>query len=93
MIWFNSDNKTIDVFSTVECVEPKICSGSVTFVTGDGVYVERGDISGTQTVKVQWDITGDPEVKIQEENGPGGKLCEWSGLTTDTVINVSYFKI
>lgn len=91
--WFTSENKVIDVYPTIACVEPKICSGTIEFVENDAVYVQRGDISGTQTVKVQWDITGLGDNKIQEENSETQKLCNWGDLSEESLFNVSYYKI
>ena len=91
--WFTSENKTIDLFSTIDCQEPKICSGSLTFVENDGCFFDRGNLGGVQSIKTQVDIEDTNIVKIQEVDNGGEKICEWSELTSDTVINVSYFKI
>jgi len=89
--WFTSENKTIEVFSTVECLEPKLCSGTLTFVENSGCFFDRGNLGDSQIIKTQVDITLTPNILLQDSDNGGGKLCEWDALNENTDINVSYF--
>jgi hypothetical protein len=90
--WISTENKNIQIFDSEE-VNNLICQGSLNFVTNDGIFVDRGDINGAQLVKMQADITGAGNVILQEENGTGGKLLEWSEIDPETTVNLSFWNL
>jgi hypothetical protein len=90
--WISTENKNIQIFDSEE-VNNLICQGSLNFVSNDGIFVDRGDINGTQLVKMQADITGAGNVILQEENGTGGKLLEWSEIDPETTVNLSFWNL
>jgi hypothetical protein len=42
---------------------------------------------------MQADITGAGNVILQEENGTGGKLLEWSEIDPETTVNLSFWNL
>jgi hypothetical protein len=91
--WISIENKTIQIFDNEACNGAPVCQGSLNFVTNDGIFVDRGDFSGAQLVKMQADVLGKTEVILQIENGGGGKLLEWAEITSDTVLNLTFWNI
>lgn len=91
--WVSQDNKQISFFPTIECVGAPLIDGSISFVVNDGIFVDRGNISGAQSVKLYADITGTAHSVIQIENNGGGKLLSWELIDEDTVVNLSFDKI
>lgn len=91
--WVSQDNKQISFFPTVECSGVPSIDGSISFVTNDGIFVDRGNISGVQSVKLSADITGTAHSVTQTENNGGGKLLGWELIDEDTVVNLSFDKI
>jgi hypothetical protein len=91
--WISTENKTIQIFDNEEANNTPICQGSLNFVTNDGIFVDRGNFTGAQFVKMQADITGTVNVILQEENGTGGKLLEWSEIDPETTVNLSFWNL
>ena len=91
--WISNDTKQISVFSTSACTAPAICQGSLTFQTNVGIFVERGPITGTQSIKLQSDITSSNISMTQVDNDSGGKLIDWSDIDETKAINLSFFNI
>jgi hypothetical protein len=89
--WVSSDNKTIKFYSTEACDTTPICSGTISFSQTEGIKVDRGDITGTQTIKLDADCKS--YRVIQESNEIAEKLIDWSEVGTDCVVNLSYFNI
>ena len=90
--WISTENKEITFFSTQECNTPQLFKSLLTFVTNDGIFVDRGEISGTQTVTLDADITGTAIRVIQSENGSAEKLLNWEEIGPETVVNLSFNK-
>lgn len=88
--WVSNETKQISVFNTIDCVAPAICEGSLTFQTNVGIFVERGPITGTQSVKLQSDITSTTVSMIQNDNDSGGKLVDWADFDETKAINLSF---
>ena len=89
--WVSSENKTIKLFPTVECNTQPNLSGSISFVQNDGIFIERGSLNNGSNVELEADVSELPI--IQTNNEGGGKLLEWSLITSETVINLTYNKI
>jgi hypothetical protein len=89
--WESDNNKVISFFSNEECTNLSF-TGSLTLVNNDGIYVDRGNQS-SDTVKLDADISSTAARVIQESNGTGGKLWEFSQITPDTTVNLSYFNL
>lgn len=88
--WVSNDNKIISVFSNEACDGTAICVGSLTFLPNDGIIVERGEISGVQSIKLESDVTNKFNRISQVDNESGGKLIEWSDVNDETVINLTF---
>lgn len=91
--WVSSENKTIKLFPTVECNTQPNLSGSISFVQNDGIFIERGSLNNGSNVELEADVSELPIKIIQTTNEGGGKLLEWSLITSETVINLTYNKI
>jgi len=91
--WVSVDNKTIQIFDNEACNGVPVCEGSLNFVTNDGIFVDRGDFTGTQLIKMQADVKGNPNHILQTENGTGGKLLEWSDIDSETEVNLTFWNI
>lgn len=89
--WESDNNKVISFFSNEECTNLSF-TGSISLVTNDGIYIDRGD-QVSNTVKLDADITSTAFRIIQESNGTGGKLFEFSEITPTTTVNLSYFNL
>lgn len=89
--WISNENKTIKVFSTSACTIPAICSGTLTFQPNVGIFVERGPISGTQSVRLEADVYHTLNQLTQSDNDSGGKLIDWSDIDEANEINLSFF--
>lgn len=91
--WVSQENKQISFFTTQDCSGAPTIVGSISFVTNDGIFVDRGNITGAQSIKLMADITGTPISISQLENNGATKLLEWSQIDQDTVVNLSFDKI
>jgi len=91
--WNSSENKTIDFYNDENCVGTPICQSSLNFVTNDGIFVNRGNFQDTQLLKMQADIPETPYLLVQTENDGGGKIIEWSEITPETEINLSFWNL
>ena len=91
--WISTDNKNIQIFDNETCSGEPICTGNLIFNTGDGIYVDRGNFSGAQLVKMQADITEKAENIIQVENTGSQKLHDWAEITPETTVNLSYWNL
>lgn len=89
--WISSDNKTIKFYLTEACDTTPICSGTITFSQSEGIMVNRGDITGFQTIKLDADCKS--YRVIQESNEVAEKLIDWSEVDNDCVVNLSYFTV
>ena len=89
----SQENKQISFFPTQDCSGSPVILGSISFVTNDGIFVDRGDITGVQSIKLLADISGAPIHITQTENQGATKLLEWSQIDQDTVVNLSFDKI
>ena len=87
--WDSSDNKSINFFSTETCDGGVVSTSSITFVTEDGIYVNKGV---NPNVKLDADITGISARVIQESDGTNEKLLEWTEVNSSTVVNLSFNK-
>lgn len=90
--WVSSENKQISFFPTEECNTSEVLTSSLTFVTNDGIFVERGTLSGAGTVILDADITGTANRVVQSESNLVEKLLDWSELVPETVVNLSFNK-
>jgi len=91
--WVSSENKTIRLFSTVECnTEPNFI-GSLTFVENVGIFVERGFFTSGSNIELDADVTDTSNRIVQSTDEGGGKLLDWSSITSETELNLSYNKI
>lgn len=90
--WFANENKIIEFFPTIECLGTPLGVGNITFITNDGLYVNRGDF-GAQVVKMQADVNSISNYYFQETNQPEHKLLEWSEITDETVVNISFWNL
>lgn len=91
--WTSSENKTIDFYNDENCVGSPICQSSLSFVTNDGIYVNRGNFQDTQLLKMQADVSETSHMILQTENDGGGKLLEWTEIVPETVINLSFWNL
>lgn len=91
--WVSTDNKTIQIFDNESCSGMPICEGNLSFITNDGIYVDRGNFSGAQLVKMQADITEKAENIIQVENAGSQKLHDWADVTPETIVNLSFWNL
>lgn len=90
--WFGTDNKTIEFFTTIECVGSPLGVGNLSFITNDGIYVNRGDFS-SQIVKMQADALDNLNYVVQTTNGQEQKLLDWPTDVDGTVINLSFWNL
>lgn len=90
--WEGTENKVIEFFPTVECVGTPLGVGNLTFITNDGIFVNRGDFA-TQIVKMQADVEGNPNYIIQTTNEQEQKLLDWPSDINSTVINLSFWNL
>ena len=91
--WVSTENKNIQIFNNEECTGQPICTGSLNFVSNDGIFVDRGSFNGTPLVKMQADVTGVSENITHEESNQLEKLLEWSEIDPDTTLNLSFWNI
>lgn len=91
--WVSSENKSIKLFPTIECNTQPNLSGTITFVQNDGIFVERGTLNNGSNVELEADVSELPIKINQTTNDGGGKLLDWSLVTPQTVVNLSYNKI
>jgi hypothetical protein len=91
--WVSTENKTIQIFNDEQCSGQPICTGSLNFVTNDGIFVDRGSFDGAPSVKMQADVTGFAGNIIHEESNELEKLLEWSEIDPDTTVNLSFWNI
>lgn len=89
--WESDSNKVISFFNNEECTNLSF-TGSLSIVNGDGIFVDRGNQT-SDTVKLDADISSSVLRLIQETNGTGGKLIDFSEITPTTTVNLSYFNI
>ncbi len=89
--WESDSNKNISFFNNEECTSLSF-TGSLTIVSNDGIFVDRGNQS-SDTIKLDADISSTALRVIQESNGTGGKLIEFNEITPDTTVNLSYFNL
>ena len=89
--WESDSNKTISFFTNEECTNLSF-TGSISLVSNDGIFVDRGN-QVTDTIKLDADISSTALRIIQETNGTGGKLLEFSEITPTTTVNLSYFDL
>lgn len=91
--WVSTDNKTIQIFDNETCDGTPVCESTLNFVVNDGIYVDRGDFTNLQLIKMKADVTGNPNYILQSENGTGGKILEWSEIDSETTLNLSFLDI
>jgi hypothetical protein len=89
--WESDSNKVISFFTNEECTNLSF-TGSLSLVNNDGIYVDRGNQT-TDSIKLDADISSSFLRIVQESNGTGGKLMEFSEITPDTTVNLSYFNL
>lgn len=89
--WESDSNKTISFFINEECTNLSF-TGSISLVSNDGIFVDRGN-QVTNTIKLDADISSTALRIIQDTNGTGGKLLEFSEITPTTTVNLSYFDL
>ena len=89
--WESDSNKTISFFINEECTNLSF-TGSISLVSNDGIFVDRGN-QVTNTIKLDADISSTALRIIQDTNGTGGKLLEFSQITPTTTVNLSYFDL
>ena len=90
--WTGTENKSIEFFPTIECNGTPLGVGNLTFITNDGIYVNRGDFS-SQIVKMQADVTDNPNYVVQTTNSQEQKLLDWPTDMDGTVINLSFWNL
>jgi hypothetical protein len=88
--WISTDNKSIRFFSTVNCDGAPILTSTLTFHENVGIKVNRGNLEGAQIVRLDADC-GSNRI-LQEENGVEEILIEWSQITPDCEVNLSFNK-
>jgi hypothetical protein len=91
--WVSTENKAIQIFNDEQCSGQPICTGSLNFVTNDGIFVDRGSFDGAPSVKMQADVTGVAGNIIHEQSNQLEKLLEWSEIDPDTTLNLSFWNI
>lgn len=89
--WESDSNKVISFFTNEECTNLSF-TGSLSLVNNDGIYVDRGNQTAN-SIKLDADISSSFLRIVQESNGTGGKLMEFSEITPDTTVNLSYFNL
>lgn len=89
--WESDSNKVISFFTNEECTNLSF-TGSISLVSNDGIYVDRGN-QASNTIKLDADISSTALRIIQDSNGTGGKLLEFSEITPTTSVNLSYFDL
>jgi len=90
--WKSSVGKEIKIFSTVECTNPAICVGNIQITPNSGIFVDRGDITGVQSVILEANVEKSHSFIKQVENGGGGKLLDWADVTALTEVTLSFNK-
>jgi len=91
--WVSSQNKTIRLFPSVECNTEPSFIGSLTFVENVGIFVERGSFTSGSNVELDADITNTSNRIVQSTDEGGGKILDWSSITSETELNLSYNKL
>lgn len=91
--WVSSQNKTIRLFPSVECNTEPSFIGSLTFVENVGIFVERGSFTSGSNVELDADITNTSNRIVQYTDEGGGKILDWSSITSETELNLSYNKL
>lgn len=91
--WVSNENKQFSFFGTEDCGGAPLFVGTLSFVSNDGIFLDRGTISGPQTVKLYADKTDTAHQFEQTENGGGGKFLDWSLVDDETVLNLNFDKI
>jgi len=91
--WVSSQNKTIRLFPSIECNTEPSFIGSLTFVENVGIFVERGSFTSGSNVELDADITNTSNRIVQSTDEGGGKILDWSSITSETELNLSYNKL
>lgn len=90
--WTSSVGSEIKVYQTIECNTTPICVGNIQITPNSGIFVDRGDITGAQTIILEANVEKTHTSLTQSINGTGGKLLDWSDVTSETEVTLCFNK-
>lgn len=88
--WVSNENKQIKFFSNTNCEGAPVLTSNLTFQSGVGIKINRGNLDGAQVIKLDADSKGFRV--LQEENGNEELLLESSLIDSECVVNLTFNK-